>query len=283
MFFYLKKDVERYIKHRSFWVPPFLDFTVNVFYSISDFFLSNIKMKGDSKLNRSKGSFISSLFFSGWNEILQLWTLGKDVYSTLNKTEVYFYMKHHLKLLWKHPNKKHLHFFLNPFPVFLLLFFFPFSIETNLFDQHKSTKHSSQATCIIPVGKILVWIIPSVQCSHYSGDRERAEPGRAEWIFLLPRMQENSVELTLIWYTPQCTERQRKVQDVSYPIWSRMNALWAPSLIEPLLCVGTTSVCLLWKSKVTFYIQNPQRKVLLAPSVGPLAWTEKGRKSWMGL
>lgn len=33
-------------------------------------------------------------------------------------------MKHHLKLLWKHPNKKHLHFFQDPFPVFLLLFSF---------------------------------------------------------------------------------------------------------------------------------------------------------------
>lgn len=76
-----------------FWVPPFLDITVNVFYSVPEFlmvFLSDRKMIGDSKQNRSKGSFISSLFFSGWNEILQLWTLGKDVYSTLNKTEVYF-------------------------------------------------------------------------------------------------------------------------------------------------------------------------------------------------
>lgn len=110
-------------------------------------------MRGESKKNSSKRrSFILSLFFPGWNEMLQFWALGKDVYSTLNKTEVYFKMKHHLKLLRKRPNKKHLHFFQNPFPIFLLLFFFP-SIETNVFDQHEFTKHSSQATCIISVGK----------------------------------------------------------------------------------------------------------------------------------
>lgn len=36
-------------------------------------------------------------------------------------------MKHHLKLLCKSPNKKHLHFFQNLFPTFLQLFFFFFS------------------------------------------------------------------------------------------------------------------------------------------------------------
>ena len=139
-------------------------------------------------------------------------------------------MKHHLKLFRKRPNKKHLHFFQKPFPIFLLLFFF-FSIETSLFDQHEFTKHSSQLICIISVGKILICINPSVQCSHVSGGREKTEPGRGEWVFPRPRLQQDSVEHTLIWHKHTSTQistgqsRQKKVQDISYPTWSRMNAL----------------------------------------------------------
>lgn len=82
-------------------------------------------------------------------------------------------MKHHLKLLRKRPNKKHLHFLQNPFPIFLLLFFFFFSMETNVFDQHEFTKHSSQPTCLSSVGKILIYINPSVQRGHLSEGREK--------------------------------------------------------------------------------------------------------------
>lgn len=108
-----------------FWVPHFVGFSVAFFILFLNFFffLSDIKMRGESK-NISKRSFILSLFFPGWNEMLQFRALQKDVYSTLNKTELYFKMKHHLRLLRKHPNKKHLHFFQNPFPTFLPLFFF---------------------------------------------------------------------------------------------------------------------------------------------------------------
>lgn len=120
-------------------------------------------------------------------------------------------MKHHLKLLWKHPNKKHLPFFsktLFPFSYCFFLFF-SFSVETNLFDQHKFTKHSSQPTCIIPMRKILVWINPfcPVQPLLQRQRENRAWQSWVDfWIFLLPKMQEDSVEHTLIWHTPQCTD-----------------------------------------------------------------------------
>lgn len=146
---FLYKYVERDVEPRKafFWVSHFVGFTVTFFILFLNyyFFLSDMKMRGESKKNSSKKAFISSLFFPGWNEMLQFWAFRKDVYSTLNKTEVYFKMKHHLRLLRKNPNKKHLHFFQNPFPTFLLLFFFFFfpSIEMNPFDQHELSKHSS--------------------------------------------------------------------------------------------------------------------------------------------
>lgn len=174
-------------------------------------------------------------------------------------------MKHHLKLLRKRPNKKHLHFFQNSFPVFLLLLFF-FSIETNFFDQHEFTKHSGQPTCIISVGKILICTNPFVQCGHLSGSREKTELRRDEWAFLRPRLQQDGVEHTLIWRTHTSTQistsqsRQKKVQDVSYPTWSRMNALWTLSLIVPLLLVRTTtSVSLWWKTNIICCIQCSTR------------------------
>lgn len=106
--------------------PTVSGFHSNFFHTVSElsYFLNDIKIRGERKNSSKRRSFTLSLFFPGWNEMLRFWAFGKDVYSTLNKTEVYFKMKHHLKLLRKRPNKKHLHFFQIPFPIFLLLFFF---------------------------------------------------------------------------------------------------------------------------------------------------------------
>lgn len=246
-------------------------------------------MRGESKKNSSKRrSFILSLFFPGWNEMLQFWALGKDVYSTLNKTEVYFKMKHHLKLLWKRPNKKHLHFFQNPFPIFLLLFFFfPLNWNECLWSAwiHKTFQSSDFYNIS---GKKLLLASSLLPSAATSQEAERNQsPGEMSGL-----SQGRGSSRTMMWSTQHTStwvstsqSRQKKVQGVSFPTWSRMNALWTPTLVVPLLLLRTTtSVSLWWKRNRMYCIQSSTHR---ASSFWHLTWDLwhehiKVGKCWMG-
>lgn len=139
---------------------------------------------------------------------------------------------------------------------------------------------------IVSVGKILICITPSVQW----GRKRREDRAWQRWVGFEAKAASGQcgahshLAHDTSTQVPTSQRRQKKVQDVSYPTWNRMNSLPTPSfyleLVQPLHLSCRRAK---WSAASSVRPIEQAAFSICGPNAGSPTWAYKGKKMLDGV